>query len=523
VAFFSPRFLFRQGDEVVRHAVQGHGELYAFFAPFLVLGLGVLLFQRSREPKLVLLWLLLYPVGASLMNEIPSASRGFIGSAAFCLTAGIGVAALLQGLGWLGRRPRIAFALRLLVLTALAAVASAETATYLRLYFREYPKYSAPTYGGFQYGLRDVIATMEPQRSKYPLLMLTATDVNQPQIFPLFYNRVDPRAYAKTRDPGYLVLHPAEYDRYSLERPVLYALRESDLRYFSDYTIQKRIVAPGGQLEFVVTEVSARKSFITNWETLGLFANPNGTGVDTNFIDASTITKRRYDGRDGPAYWRQYTPSVVTDLNFLYLLKGKENTEPPNDVCAYTLTVAEVPTPRKALLELSGPETPLSLHVWLNGQSLTPVALTLGIEAQHRDLDLQEGANTLLIKSCKRSSEWYFLARLVSPDRKDIPDIRYRAAIPEGPPPVASPRTAEVQVIEGFEKILSFQHEGNYPDYRGETHSWRAYRQDNPPEVRWLTAPCPRQLTTTVAFTASVSEKPARAELWIDGQYALTF
>ncbi|MGH9367552.1 MAG: hypothetical protein ACRD3M_07750, partial [Thermoanaerobaculia bacterium] len=41
--------------------------------------------------------------------------------------------------------------------------------------------------------------------------------------------------------------------------------------------------------------------------------------------------------------------------------------------------------------------------------------------------------------------------------------------------------------------------------------------------VRWLTAPCPRQLTTTVAFTASVSEKPARAELWIDGQYALTF
>ena len=52
-------------------------------APFLLIGLLVLLLKRDRPAKLVVLWLVLYPVGASLMNEIPSASRGFIGVAMY--------------------------------------------------------------------------------------------------------------------------------------------------------------------------------------------------------------------------------------------------------------------------------------------------------------------------------------------------------------------------------------------------------------------------------------------------------
>ncbi|MGH9315931.1 MAG: hypothetical protein ACRD1P_02330, partial [Thermoanaerobaculia bacterium] len=522
VAFFSPGFLFRQGDGIVRHAVRGHGELYPFFAPFLLLGLGVLLFQRSREPKLLFLWLLFYPVGASLMNEVPSASRGFIGSAAFCLATGIGVAALLDGLARIARRPGLALALQLPLVAGLAAVASAQTASYLRLYFREYPKYSAPTYGGFQYGYRDALAIMEPQRSKYPLMMLTATDVNQPQIFPLFYNRVDPRLYTKTGDPGYLVLVPGEYGRYSLAKPILYALRDSDLDYLTDYTVQKRIVAPGGQLEFVVAEVRARKNYIADWQTLGPFPNADGAGVKSDFIDVRAISKRRYVTPEGPSYWREYRPQFVhMDLDTLYPPKQKGGAKGPAELCGYFLTVAKVSTPRRAVLELAGSNN--TAQVWINGQSLTPVALTLGTEPKSHDVELVEGANSVVIKSCKPASAGYFLARLVSADHKDMLDIRYEAALPEGPPPPASPTTSTLQLIEGFEKILSFQHEGNYPDYRGGAPSWWAYRQDNPPEVRWLTAPCATRATTVVAFTASAAEDPGRPELWIDGQYALTF
>ncbi|HSS45637.1 MAG TPA: glycosyltransferase family 39 protein, partial [Thermoanaerobaculia bacterium] len=349
VAFFSPGFLFRQGDGIVRHAVHGHGELYVFFAPFLLLGLGALLFRRSREPKLVFLWLLFYPVGASLMNEVPSASRGFIGSAALCLATGIGVAVLLDGLARLGRRPGVALALQLLVVAGLAAVAAAQTANYLRLYSREYPKYSAPTYGGFQYGYREVLKTMEPQRNRYARLMLTATDVNQPQIFPLFYNRLDPRVYARSGDPGYLVLVPGEYGRYSLAKPILYALRDSDLDTFTDYTVQKRVFAPGGQLEFVVAEVRSRKNYITDWQTLGPFPNADDSGVKSDFIDVRTISKRRYVTSEGPSYWREYRPQFVhMDLDTLYPPKQKNGAEGPAGLCGYFLTVAKVSTPRRA-------------------------------------------------------------------------------------------------------------------------------------------------------------------------------
>ena len=520
--FFSPRFLFQEGDGIVRHAVRGHGELDLFFAPFLLLGLGVLLLRRNRETKLVLLWLLLYPVGASLMNEIPSASRGLIGSAAFCLIAGIGVAFLLDGLARVNRRPAVSIALQGAAVAGLVALASVQTVGYLRLYFREYPKYSAPTYGGFQYGYRDVLKWMEPQRSRYARLMLTATDVNQPQIFPLFYNRVDPRQYARTGDPGYLVLVPGEYARYSLAKPILYALRESDLDTFTDYTVQKRIVAPGGQLEFVVAEVRARKNYITDWQTLGPFPNTDGNGIHTDFIDVHAISRRRYTTPEGPTYWREYRPQFVhLNLDTLYPPGQKEGSEASAGVCGYFLTVARVPARRRALLELSGSNS--TARVWLNGQSLTPLALTLGTEPKSHEADLTEEGNGLLIESCKDAAAGYLLARLVSEDRRDMPDIRYEATVPEGTPPPAVPLTSNLQLIEGFDKILSFQHEGDYPDYRGGAPSWWAYREDGVPEIRWLTALCTNRMTTVVAFTASAAEDPGRPELWIDGQYALTF
>src|SRR5262249_24875463 len=142
---------------------------------------------------------------------------------------------------------------------AAAYVMVPQAQAYLHAYWVEYPKYSAPTFGGFQFGYRDTIHYMESQRSKYDLLMLTAVEVNQPQIFPLFYNHMDPRKWAASghspTDLGYLILDPAEYSRYSMNQRVLYQLNPGDLQIFTDYTIQKKIVAPSGQLEFLIAEV----------------------------------------------------------------------------------------------------------------------------------------------------------------------------------------------------------------------------------------------------------------------------
>src|SRR5512139_26988 len=172
--FFNPTFLFHNGDPIARHAVRGFGELLPFYAPLLLLGVAVAAFYPDRRSKLLLWWLALYPVGASLMVEIPTASRSFIGAPAFCLLAALGFAAGLRALGWAARWRPLALVLQTAALAFSAYVLIPQLTAYLHAYFVDYPKYSAPTYGGFQYGYRDTIQYMESQRANYDLLMMTA-------------------------------------------------------------------------------------------------------------------------------------------------------------------------------------------------------------------------------------------------------------------------------------------------------------------------------------------------------------
>ena len=120
-AFYSRAFLFQTGDPIVRHAVRGFGELPPFYAPFLLLGALVALLRRDRASKLLLLWAALYPIGPSLMNEIPSATRGFIGVPILCLLTGVGFAAGLRVLGWIGHWRPVALGLQTVAVVVAAA------------------------------------------------------------------------------------------------------------------------------------------------------------------------------------------------------------------------------------------------------------------------------------------------------------------------------------------------------------------------------------------------------------------
>ncbi len=289
--FFSRQFLLERGDPLTRHSVRGFGELHPFYVPFLLLGAVGALLRRDRASKLLLWWVALYPIGPSLMNEIPSSSRGIIGAPALCLLTGIGFGAALRFLGWVVRRRWLALAAQTAAVFASAAVLGPQVARYLHAYFVDYPTYSAISPGGFQYGYRDMIHYMESQRDKYDLLMMTATDVNQPQVFPQFYNRLLPGQGASWRNTGYLILKPEEFSRYSMDQRILYALDPRDMDLFSDYEVKKRIEAPGGQVAFLIVEVKARKRFLTGWLGLGLFADDDGTGINRDFVDPTRLQR----------------------------------------------------------------------------------------------------------------------------------------------------------------------------------------------------------------------------------------
>src|SRR5262249_23026896 len=153
-SFFSPDFLFVHGDKVVRHAVQGHGELYVVFVPFLLIGLIAAWRSRERVHRLLLLWLLLYPVAPSLMTEAPTASRGIIGVPIFCLLIALGAETLWQNIPALNRRPSFARGWRSVLVVGGLAALTVQVARYWQLYSEEYPLYSAKYYTGFQYGHR---------------------------------------------------------------------------------------------------------------------------------------------------------------------------------------------------------------------------------------------------------------------------------------------------------------------------------------------------------------------------------
>lgn len=517
--FFSQQFLFKEGDPIVRHAVRGFGELFRFYLPFLIVGGLVAAVWRDRATKLILWWLVLYPVAASLMTEIPSASRSIIGTPVFALLSGLGFAAVIRMLGFIGYFKPLSITLQVAGVLAAGYMITPEMTRYLASYWQDYPRYSAPTYGGFQYGYRQAIQYMEQHRNEYDLLLMTAVEVNQPQVFPQFFRGVKPR-----EDDGYLIINPAEYARYAAGQRILAALRPSDLDLFSDYDIKETIKAPGGQVEFIIADVRQRKRFLTNWLVLGLFADENGDGMSSDQIDVQHLSRDKYEGSFGEIFWRRTAPQfIVVDLNQFFSHLDPRNPGNPEHVCAYAAVTVKSPKAQQAFFEISGSDD--YFRLWLNGRNLTPFPIRLGENHQLRPIDLREGDNVLLLKTCENVGGWSFKARITDEQGLDLPDVTTAPDLPEGEIVPASARVdAELQLAEGFSEIVAFKHRHEqHPDYRGTMQSWWAYVQDAESEVVWKTAPVKERRRTVFAFTGSTSNEKGEAELFLDGKYALTF
>jgi 4-amino-4-deoxy-L-arabinose transferase-like glycosyltransferase len=520
--FFAPRFLIQDGDPIFRHAVRGFGEVYPFFIPFVLLGAGSALLRRDRASKLVLWWLALYPVAPSLMNEIPSASRGIIGAPVLCLLAGLGFAATLRVLRWMAYWRRLGIAVQAAAIAAAAAVLGPQVAAYLHAYFVDYPTYAALTPGAFQFGYRDAIQYMESQRSQYDVLLLSATDTNQPQVFAQFYRPIDPRDWIARRDTGYLIIKPEEFSRYSPNQRVLAALHPDDVDLFSDLDIKRRVEAPGGKLAFVVAEIKGRKQYLKNWLGLGLFPNDDLRGSRRDFIDPNDLTPHSYHGAFEEVTWQPIFQQFVTvDLNRAYAAADPRTPGNPEHVCAYAATTVHSPTARDAVLELSGSLND-TLRVWLNGRLLTPYALMMGVEPKYRLIALRAGDNGLLVQSCEDIGNWSFNARITDADGHDMTDITTAALLPiEAMRPSPAAEDA-VQLVEGFDASVSGDHDPHYPDQRGGGDSWRARVSDHSAVV-WRTAAPAAALPSIFAFTGSTSDEEGDFKLFVDGQYALTF
>ncbi len=517
--FFTRDFLLLYGDPLVRHSVPEVGQIFFAMAPMIAIGLVWSMAPRRPEGKLLVWWLILYPVAPSLMNEVPSASRGFIGVGVLCLLAAAGVVFAQRLLAGDGSRRWRSLASDLLVCLVAATVAF-EAGRYGYRYVTLYPAIAA---NAFQYGYRDAIAAMEPQRDDFDKLLLTTSEGNQPQIFALFYNRYPPEKWLEAFDPGYLIIDPAEFDRYdpSQER-VLAALRHSDLPLFDRIDVRDRIYDPSGREVFVVAEIEERGRYLREWLMLGAFDNARGEALQTNhFPDGIPTLDARISG-DRRLFWRRIMPQFVRiELHHFYRSAIEPSGEEPVWVCAYATTDLVADQATQVALELDG--NTQWVEAWLDGKALARRTAQLGARPVSWGLTLQPGSNQLLLKTCRGHADWAFTARLRGESGGRAVGVRAFPRIRSDTGASPAPESPG-QIVSGFSRIVSFSHELPLDgDYRGNSQGWVEHLYDGDGAVVWETAAPPVKEATAFVFTALVSSLPGRAHLWVDEAFAVEF
>ncbi len=410
-AFFSPTFLFAASDDpILRHAVHEHGQLYPFFLPLLALGALTVILRRDRALYLVPLWLILYPVAAALMNEIPSASRGIIGAAGFCLLAAIGAGAALRLIGAVTSRRAVAWGLQGAAVGAALLVLVPAASAYWRLYRDTYPRYSASGYDGFQFGHRRVLEVFRERYDEFDRLLLSTRLNNQPRVFLDFYDGlrqpVRPGAPPFAAREKMLVGNPEAYVHFDPpQRPRLFAVLPEEAGLFGDGQVLEEVVDPGGRTAFVIVAATRLKDFVSAWYVAGPLPASDSTPPPQWSGDGPP------DAPPGGVHWRQYNaPFASVRLNDFF-------TGNAEDACAWAVNAVDSDGAR-TVRAVAGFDDHGEL--WLNGarvalQRRAGESQTL-IDQESATVALQPGRNVVAIRCCETVGDWRFYFRLENPD-----------------------------------------------------------------------------------------------------------
>lgn len=430
--FFSYDFLFGRGDHMMRHASPGFGELHDSFIPLLALGAIGLLTRPWRPHILIVCWILLFPLGASLMNEVPSATRSFIGSPLAALLCARAVALLFD----LTMRIRAASLARMLrsAIGAIVLVAPGyETYLYLENYFHSYRIKSAPF---FQYGYREMLNYMDDHRSEYDAVYQTALDVNQPYIFELFYLRTPPEDGVQVHSQRKIKEYVAhDYAGYPGSQRMLYALRPRELIFFDRYKIKHEVMGLNGEVLFSIVEVDGRKRFLNDWSLLGLFRWQDPMTI-LEIPGSTTVEPDRSFAGLGDVRWQKLAVPhefALLNLNNQFRQADPKNPGNPENVCARLTTYIDLEQDLDPVLEVFGSDD--HILVWLNGEVVYGPANLGRMIVSKLDLDWRKGWNELSITTCEGSGDWILAARLADRDGQDLEPGAYESSAT--PPPSA--------------------------------------------------------------------------------------
>lgn len=198
-ANLDPRYQFLQADEMSGASIPGVGQHLVVLAPLWLIGLIRILadLRRKRSARLLLAWLLLYPLPAAVCSDWnPHPMRTVAGLALFPIITAIGARGLIGRLAGRSRRVR-----RIATATMGLALA-ANVAHFCDAYFRRFPPAAE---GGYQTDLVRAFAFVASHRDEADFVLVTNW-CNQPYIYALLAEPIPPTELA--RSPAVTVAGP---------------------------------------------------------------------------------------------------------------------------------------------------------------------------------------------------------------------------------------------------------------------------------------------------------------------------
>lgn len=186
LSHFTPQFWFISGAPHKQHHVQNMGELYLFQVPFLIAGFWGLFEYKNKFKGLLLAWVLLAFIPASVTGDsIPHALRTLIAAPFYQLVSAFG---LLISFNWLKKYSKV---VKIISVVAFAVIVVVSISYYLNQYYNIYPKmYSRD----WQYGYKQVVEYIDKHKDEYDLIVFTRY-YGEPHMFTLFYSAYDPAMY----------------------------------------------------------------------------------------------------------------------------------------------------------------------------------------------------------------------------------------------------------------------------------------------------------------------------------------
>jgi len=187
LAHFSPQFLFSDLDATPRISIAKVGKMHLVSLPFLVLGLYQIIKKRNRINNLLLWWLIIAPLPASLTVDSPHGLRSIALMPILQIVTVIGIVRAYQYLKL--KRPK--FIPIFILITILFYISG--TGYFLWRYFLFYPEETAALW---QPGHQEMAKKISLHQDRFDRVVVT-TNYGQPHIFIAFFTPIDPQFYQK--------------------------------------------------------------------------------------------------------------------------------------------------------------------------------------------------------------------------------------------------------------------------------------------------------------------------------------